>query len=130
MEKIEWNYERLRDDGRIEYCPKDDMSGKITGHKVYGLRAWFDEHPEERKRLGWIKHIQLTHKEIKEQYPHNPMTHFIMVTTKPVDEYTVEDEYHIVEKSEEMLWFEELQSMTWGENIVTIGPDEPVFEVQ
>ena len=124
-----WFYEKLDEDLKIKHAPYHDADGKVTGKHVLNLKAYFDENPEERKRLGWIKHIQLTHKEIKEQYPHNPMTHFIMVTTKPVDEYTVEDEYHIVEKSEEMLWFEELNSMTWGENIVTIGPDEPVFEV-
>lgn len=124
-----WFYEKLDEDLKIKRAPYHDADGKVTGKHIINLKAYFDENPAERIRLGWIKHIQLTHKEIKEQYPHNPMTHFIMVTTKPVDEYTVEDEYHIVEKSEEMLWFEELQSMTWGENIVTIGPDEPVFEV-
>lgn len=122
-----WFYEKLDEEYKIKRAPYHDADAKVTGKHVMNLKAYFDENPEERKRLGWIKHIQLTHKEIKEQYPHNPMTHFIMVTTKPIDEYTVEDEYHIVEKSEEMLWFEELQSMTWGENIVTIGDNEPMF---
>ena len=119
-----WYYEKLDEDLKIKHAPYHDIDGKVTGKHIINLKAYFDENPEERIRLGWIKHIQLTHKEIKEQYPHNLMTHFVMTTTKPIDEYTVEDEYHIVEKSEEMLRFEELNSMSWGENIVTFGEDE------
>lgn len=109
---MEWSYEKLDENLKIKHAPIHDADGKITGKHIINLKAWFDENPEERIRLGWIKHISLTSKEINEQYPHNPMTHFVMRTTKTIDEYTVQDEYHIAEKSEEMLWFEEMMEMT------------------
>ena len=49
---------KLDEKGEIKYLPGADMDGSITGHVVFGLKAWMDENPEERKRLGWIKHIQ------------------------------------------------------------------------
>ena len=123
-----WHYEKLDENLKIKHAPVHDADGKITGKHIINLKEWFDENPEERKRLGWIKHISLTSKEIKEQYPHNRMTHFIMRTTKTIDEYTVEDEYHIAEKSEEMLWFEEMYASTeFSDDIVfTVGDWEEV----
>ncbi len=104
MAEEKWTYERLREDGKIEYCPMNDMDGKITGRMIYGLKAWFDEHPEERKQLGWIKHIQHPTKDIE----FNRQTQYLTKMLKRVDEYTVEDEYTVMDKSPEMMRLEEL----------------------
>ena len=49
MEK--WSYEKL-ENGKMKHCPVNDYDGSVTGHIVFGVAAWFDENPEERKRLG------------------------------------------------------------------------------
>ena len=54
------SYMRLKEDGTIEHCPTYDYDGKITGKIVVNVQAYFDENPDERKRLGWIKHIERT----------------------------------------------------------------------
>ena len=90
--------------GERTYCPMHDPDGKVTGHYVFGVREWFDEHPEERKRLGWIKHIH-------PEWPtdgFNRQTQYIVTTEKQLDPYTITDEYHIMDKSEEMKLFEEM----------------------
>lgn len=99
-----WRYERLNDKGKIEYAPMNDYDGKVTGHIVFGVKAWFDEHPEERKRLGWIKHIVHETKDIE----YNHQTQYLSRSTRQVDDYTVEDEYTVMDKSAEMMRLEEL----------------------
>ena len=113
-----WNYEKL-EDNKIKYCPMNDYDGKVTGHIVFGVKAWFDENPEERKRLGWIKHIHHETKDIE----YNRRTQYLKRSTKQIDEYTVEDEWHIMDKSEEMMRLEELTRGGWwnDDDVITFG---------
>ena len=101
-------YEKYDEDYNIRYCPMNDASGEITGHIIIGLPEWFDENPEERKRLGWIKHINYSEEEIKERYEYNPQTQYITKSTRQIDEYTIEDVYFVMDKSEEMMLLEEM----------------------
>ena len=101
-----YTYEKFDENGKVTYCPGNDYDGSITGHIVMNIKAWFDENPEERKRLGWIKHIHHSSRDIE----YNPDTQRIVWSAKKIDEYTIEDEYHVVDKSEEMLRLEELLS--------------------
>ena len=119
-----WYYEKLDKDGKLKRAPMHDENGKVTGKHIINLKCWFDENPAERIRLGWIKHYTKTRKELKEEMQWDPQTQFLVSTAKMVDEYTCEDEYHIVNKSEQQLAFEEMQSVgEWGENLVW-GYDE------
>ena len=102
-----WRYEKLKENYEVEFCPQDDKDGSVTGHIVMNVTAWFDENPEERIRLGWIKHI--THDTDEIEYNHQ--TQFLVRSTKQIDEYTIEDEYHVLDKSEEQLLFEEMLSV-------------------
>ena len=108
MEK--WSYEKL-ENGKMKHCPVNDYDGSVTGHIVFGVAAWFDENPEERKRLGWVKRIH--HDRSKIQY--DRQTQFLSVSTKIIDRYTVEDEYHVMDKSEEMLALEEISDALSGD---------------
>lgn len=114
-----WEYEKLDENGKIKYCPINDYDGKITGHIVFGVKAWFDENPEERKRLGWVKHIHHDTKNIE----YNKRTQYLKRGTKQIDEYTVEDAYHVMDKSEEMMRLEELtRGGFWGDDdVITFG---------
>ena len=115
-----WHYEKLDENGKVKYAPPNDADGKITGRHVFGLKAWFDENPEEARRLGWIKHIEHKTKDIE----YNRQTQFLVNGIKTIDEYTVEDEWHIMDKSEEMMrleetgctWFDDDGIVTWGVN--------------
>ena len=98
-----YGYERL-EDGKIRTAPLNDMNGKITGQCIYGLRAWLDEHPAERKALGYVKHIRHDARDIE----FNHQTQYIVTATRQVDEWTIEDELHVMDKSEEMMRLEEL----------------------
>lgn len=103
-----WHYEKLNEKLEIESCPKDDRDGTVTGTGMYvmNVEAWFDENPEERKRLGWIKHI---YPEIKKDgIEYDQQTQYITWSTEKIDAYTVEDVPHICNKSEEMMRLEEL----------------------
>jgi len=114
-----WDYQKVDENGKIKYAPVNDYDGKITGHIVFGVKAWFDEHPEERKALGWIKHIRHDRKDIV----YNKRTQYLVPSIKNIDEYTVEDEYHIMDKSEEMMRLEELcrNNAFWDDDVVTWG---------
>ncbi len=81
-EEIRYEYEKYEEDGSIKWCPMNDLDGKITGHIVLGVRQWFDEHPEERKRLGWIKHIHHSDEEVE----YNRQSQYLIVTPKIVDQ--------------------------------------------
>lgn len=108
-----WEYEKLDENNKIKFCPLNDYDGKITGHIVFGVKAWFDENPEERKRLGWVKHIHHETKDIE----YNRGTQYLKRSLKQIDEYTVEDEWHIMDKSEEMMRLEELtRGGFWGDD--------------
>lgn len=108
-----WEYEKLDENGKIKYCPINDYDGKITGHIVFGVKAWFDENPEERKRLGWVKHIRHETKDIA----YNKRTQYLKRSMKQIDDFTVEDVYHVMDKSEEMMRLEELtRGGFWGDD--------------
>ena len=101
-----WTYEKLDENGKLNFIPLNDFDGKITGHIVYGVKEWFDENPEERIRLGWTKHIRHETKDIE----YNRQTQYLVSSQRQIDEYTVEDVWHIMDKSEEMMRMEELMS--------------------
>jgi hypothetical protein len=102
-------YERLKEDGDLEHCPTYDYDGSITGKIVVNVPAYFDENPEERIRLGWVKHIKYNKDEIAEQVGGwNRQTQFLAPSTRQIDEHTIEDVYHVMDKSEEMLLMEEV----------------------
>ena len=108
---MDYFYEKLNDKGEVQRCPLDDKDGSICGHIVIGLPRWFDENPEERIRLGWIKHI--THDTDEIEY--NKQTQFLTKQVNQIDDYTIEDVYHVLDKSEEQLLFEEMLSVaTFG----------------
>jgi len=98
-----WQYEKLQNDGKIKTISGNfnDFDGKITGHVVFGVKAWFDENPEERIRLGWVKHIK--HNVDKMGLEYNKQTQYLQRSVKIIDAYTVEDEYHVRDKTEEMM---------------------------
>ena len=105
MEKLRYEYERLDEKGEYEWLPLNDLDAKITGRIVIGLKQWLDENPEERKRLGWIK---LIYHDAKDVVEYNPQTQYVVKTPKIIDEYTVEDDYRVLDKPEEMLAIEEI----------------------
>lgn len=111
MAEPKWHYEKLEIvDGKtvLKRAPMNDYDGKVTGHIVFGVQQWFDENPEERIRLGWVKHI---HKETKD-IEYNRQTQYLEQNTREIDEWTVEDEYYIMDKSEEMMRMEETMRHT------------------
>ena len=80
-----WQYDKLQEDGTIKTISGDfqnDLDGKITGHIVMNVKAWFDENPAERIRLGWTKHI--LHYESEVDY--NKQTQFLSKCIMQVDE--------------------------------------------
>lgn len=110
-----WTYEKLDEDLKRKSLPTNDTDGKITGRIVFGLKAWMDENPEERKRLGWIKHVHWEKKELDERWPCNHRNQYRLLSPKYVDEYTIEDDYHIIDKTEELMLLEEmLQTVDGG----------------
>lgn len=109
MAEQKWTYQKLDENGRIKYAPTNDFDGSTTGHIVFNVTAWFDENPEERKRLGWVKHILHDTKNIE----YNRQTQYLINATKQIDEYTVEDDWKIMDKSEEMMRLEELTGPMW-----------------
>ena len=119
-EKTKWIYEKLDENGKIKSCPVNDPSGKVTGHIVFGVKAWFDENPEERKRLGWIKKILHSPKEIE----YNRRTQYLVKSNRQIDEWTVEEEYHVMDKSEEMMRLQELMA----EDTIFFGGDEYAYD--
>lgn len=99
-----YRYEKYTEDNEIKSCPIDDKDGSVTGKIVLNVPRYFDENPEERKRLGWIKHIVPDRSAI--EYNHH--TQFLVKSIRQIDPYTVTDEYRVMEKSEEQLAFEEM----------------------
>ena len=92
---MNYNYEKLSENGKIKTCPLNDVDGSVTGRIVFGVSKWFAENPEERKRLGWIKHILPDEKAIV----YNKQTQYLQKTTRQVDEWTVEDQLQVVDKA-------------------------------
>lgn len=104
MAEQKWYYEKLDEEGKIKRCPANDSKGEITGKFIINLPAYFDENPEERIRLGWIKHIEHYEKEVE----YNRQTQYLEKSVKQIDEYTIEDVYHVLDKTEEMLLLDEM----------------------
>lgn len=108
-----YRYQKYNEDNTMTDCPQDDKDGAVTGKYIINLPKWFDENPEERKRLGWVKHIYPD----REAIQYNRQTQFLITTTKQIDEWTVTDEYKVMDKSDEQLAFEEMLSVaSWGED--------------
>ena len=120
-DKIEWYYEKLDEKGRIKMAPRDDPEGKITGRHVFNLKAWLDENPEERKRLGYIKHIIHKTKDIE----YNRATQYLVNSLKRIDDWTVEDDWKVMDMSEEQMRLAELNPNTaWDDyDVVWYGGD-------
>lgn len=115
-----WHYEKLNEKGQREWAPPNDADGKITGRHVFGLKFWFDENPAERIRLGWIKHIEHDTKDI--EYDH--ATQYLVNAVKRVDDYTVEDDWKIMDTSPEQMRLAELNTYSnWFDD----GNDGIVF---
>ena len=107
--KTWWSYERLKEDGKVEHAKTNDVDGSITGRIVFGVKEWFDENPEERISRGWIKHIQHSTKDIE----YDKRSQYLVKQVVRVDDYTVEDQYHVLDKSEEMMRLQELVGDNW-----------------
>lgn len=112
-----YRYEKYTEDNEIKYCPMDDKDGSVTGKIVLNVPRYFDENPEERKRLGWIKHIEPDRSAVE----YNHQTQFIVTSTRQIDPYTVTDEYHVLNKSEEQLAFEEMLAIAEADWAVVGG---------
>jgi len=113
-----WYYEKLDEQGKLRSAPINDYDGKITGRIVFGVKEWFDENPEERIARGWVKHI--THKTKDIEY--DRATQYLVKQVKTVDAHTVEDVYHVANKSEEMMRLEELRDkgLWWDDDDVLV----------
>lgn len=103
---MERRYERYDENFKRINCPVHDDDGSITGKVIINLSAWFDENPEERIRLGWIKHYYYSYKEIEEM--RDEQTQYYETSSRMIDEYTIQDEIIVFDKTEEMLANEEL----------------------
>lgn len=121
MEELKWTYEKLDENGKIKFCPINDSKGEVTGKFIINLPAYFDEHPEERIRLGWIKHIEHYPKEV--EYDHQAQ--YLQKSVKQIDDFTIEDEYTVFDKTGEMFLLEEmLECVNWGGNgIIFVGQE-------
>lgn len=108
-------YEKLGEDGKVKRLPVNDNDGKITGRIVMNLKAWMDENPEERIRLGWTKHIHNDPRAVE----YDRQRQYTTKEVVQVDEWTVEDVYHVLDKSEEMMRLHEL--IGWAEGVSIIG---------
>lgn len=104
MAETRWSYEKLDEQGNVKWLPTNDDKGEITGKYIIGLKEYFDENPEEARRLGWIKHIQ--HNADSVEY--NKQTQYIEKFYERIDEFTIEDKYNVFDKTEEMMLLEEL----------------------
>ena len=116
-----WTYERMKADGKIEsvYAGMNDYDGKLTGVPgVYGVSFWLDENPERARALGWVKHI---HHSIEKTVSYNKQTQYVVKEVKILDPFTVEDVYHVKDKTEAMMRSaEESGAFEWTDENATI----------
>lgn len=113
MAEPTWEYEKLQEDGTIKHIGGEfvnDTDGSITGQIVMNVKAWFDENPDYWKSHGWTKHLHCDTKDIE----YNRQTQFISRAQRQVDEYTIEDVYYVLDKSEDQLAFEEMLAVAEG----------------
>lgn len=123
---MNWYYEKLDDKGKTITVNTYTIDSKKehTGQFVFNVKAWFDEHPDYWPEHGWTKHITYESKEIEEKWPHNKQTQILIREVRRVDAHTVEDTYHVIDKSEEMMRLQELLGVVeaWGDGaVVTFG---------
>ncbi len=104
MADITWDYEKYDEKGQRILTPINDYDGSVTGRIVMNVKAYFDENPKERIRLGWIKHINHPMPEVE----YDKQTQYVIRGLKAKDPYTIEDTYYIMDKSEEQMELEEL----------------------
>lgn len=116
-EKTTWEYEQLQESGKVKFAPMNDYDGKITGRIVFGVKQWFDENPEERIRLGWVRHIHHSTKDIE----YNRQTQYLVKSHKIIDDWNYEDEWHIMDKTPEMMLEQEKNSWLGDDEIITFG---------
>lgn len=107
---MRWSYEKLDENLKLQTVSQytNDADGSITGKIVMNVHAWFDENPDERIRLGWTKHISYTQEEIDARWPYNKQSQYLVQSTRQIDDYTIEDDYHVMDKTEEMMALEEV----------------------
>lgn len=103
---MKWRYEKYDKEFKQIACPTHDTDGSLTGKVIINLPVWFDENPEERIRLGWIKHYYYDFDELEKMY--DRQTQFVVQAAKMVDEYTIRDEITVFDKTEDMLAYEEI----------------------
>lgn len=105
-----WKYEKFDEDFKVENLPPHDTDGSLTGKVIINLKAYFDENPDERIKLGWIKHYIHPYEEIEKMY--DRQTQYYVISSKMIDDFTVEDEIIVFDKTEDMLAHEELMENT------------------
>ena len=100
------------ENGVIKLHPNNDPDGKVVpGKHIINLKEWMDENPEERKKLGWIKQIHRDPKEIV----YNKQTQYLQRYSRQIDPYTIQDEYIVVDKAEEMMLLAEMmETLDYG----------------
>ena len=100
------------ENGEIKLLPINDPDGKVVpGKHIINLKEWMDENPEERKKLGWIKQIHRDPKEIV----YNKQTQYLQRYSRQIDPYTIQDEYIVVDKAEEMMLLAEMmETLDYG----------------
>jgi len=118
MAEEKWYYEKLSEKGYKKRAPLNDPDGKITGRHVFGLKAWFDENPEERIRLGWVKHITHPTKDIE----YDKSCQYLVNSPLIIDAHTVEDNWQIMTMSPEQMRLAEtgtgVESLMYNDSIV------------
>lgn len=97
-------YAKFGTDLSFRDAPVNDLDGAITGKCILNLKAWFDENPDERMRLGWIKIIKQSENDIV----YDKQKQFLIETYKKIDDYTIESTLEVFDKSEEMLMLEDI----------------------
>lgn len=114
---MEWKYVKFEDNKVVE-LPTNDLDGKITGKCILNVKYWFDENPEERIRLGWIKLL-----DDRKSLKYDKQTQLVSNRIEKVDEHTAKVVYTVIDKSEEMMFFDELIElsgfMNFGNFILT-----------
>lgn len=119
-----YTYVKYDENYKVKYLPQNDYDRAITGKIVYNLRAYFDENPEEWKRLGWIKHIHPDRDGIE----YNKQTQYLEVTQRQIDPWTITDEYHVMDVTEEMMRYAEMMNLSgYGGNGILW--EEPIYHV-
>lgn len=100
------------ENGVIKLLPINDPDGKVVpGKHIINLKEWMDENPEERKKLGWIKQIHRDPKEIV----YNKQTQYLQRYSRQIDPYTIQNEYIVVDKAEEMMLLAEMmETLDYG----------------